>query len=162
MNRRGFLTGSLAVVAAPAVITTPGLLMPVSTLALPTYGPGGILTPSMIAREFNRRLQRMVGAVVIPGTEWHEQAGVDMKVADAEFALSLEDFSARYIAPAAASIASHIDHRGGKLSIGREMHHAAGALGSAVDDRNGVFARVIHYDDIFNQHKALRLEVLHS
>lgn len=32
MNRRGFLTGLLA---APVVITTPGLLMPVRSLALP-------------------------------------------------------------------------------------------------------------------------------
>lgn len=37
MNRRGFLGGLLAAVAAPAVITTPGLLMPVSTRIVRAY-----------------------------------------------------------------------------------------------------------------------------
>ncbi len=42
MNRRGFLTGMLALGAAPAIITTPGLLMPVRAIALPFNDGSGL------------------------------------------------------------------------------------------------------------------------
>lgn len=161
MNRRGFLGGLIAAIVAPAVITTPGLLMPISTLALPTYGPDGVLTPAMIAAEFNRRLQNQVPLTIIPGTEWHEQANVDMNVSRQDLRLSLEDFTDRYLAPAAQVMANHINHRGGALSVGRIIGMPYACL-AAIDDRNGVCARMVYAHDIFSDRMMMRLDVLHS
>jgi hypothetical protein len=38
MNRRGFLTGLTAALCAPAIIRTPGLIMPVKVLKTEQYG----------------------------------------------------------------------------------------------------------------------------
>ncbi len=54
LNRRTFLTGALAALAAPAIIRTPGLLMPVRPLRLAAVQPiepalNGVITPAMIS-----------------------------------------------------------------------------------------------------------------
>lgn len=59
MNRRGFLQGIASVVAAPAVITTPGLLMPLRGLVMPrpdafgyshlSLGDGGYIFPEALS-----------------------------------------------------------------------------------------------------------------
>lgn len=157
MNRRGFLGGLLAL-AAPAVITTPGLLMPVSTWALSTYGPGGMLTTSMIVREFNRRLQNRVPAKINRGSE---QSCVDFNVGAADMCLSLEAFAERFIDPATANLADHILNNGGALSVGMELMPVPG-WDMSTDNRSGVFARAAHGYDIWNDRSVMRLDVPHS
>lgn len=159
MNRRGFLGGLLAL-AAPAVITTPGLLMPVSTFALPTYGRGGILTPDMIGREFSRILQGMVTRKVIPGTEDHKQTGVSFPLNSHDLTLSMEDFAKRHLLPAAAMACENVGD--GSLSIGRIMEMPEHLITGAMVERNGVFARAVIAYDIFEDTTKMRLDVLHT
>ena len=160
MNRRGFVTGFLAALAAPAVITTPGLLMPVSTLAFPTYGPGGVLTPEMIAGEFSRILQGTLTRTVIPGTENHKQSAATFEVGAADFKLSLEQFRERYLTVAAARTVDTIGD--GALCIGRIMQLPNGIDVAAQVERNGVFARAVYAYDIWDDAMKMRLDVLHS
>lgn len=70
MNRRGFLTGLLA---APAVITTPGLLMPVRAWAEPVLGNSDFVgvdwafypnAPSTVVRFVNCTFKGGVGYVI--------------------------------------------------------------------------------------------------
>jgi hypothetical protein len=160
MERRGFLGGVMATLAAPAVIR-PGLLMPVSTLAFPIYGPGGFLTHSMIAREFNRRLQGMVRSGLVGNTA-SGQSSVDVTITAYDMTCSIEDFALRYIDPAARSIAAHLNAKGSKLSIGQILPIPHGIEAGAVDDRNGVIARAITAYDLFTDTQRLRFDVRHS
>jgi hypothetical protein len=158
MRRRSFLGGLFA---APAVITTPGLLMPVSTLALPTHGPKGIITPEMIAREFNRRLQAMVGTGFV-SSDAIQQGTVDLKIPPKQLMLSMEQFSGRYIAPAAEMIASTVNKRGGTLAIGAELSVPHGIDNYAFSDRNGIQTRVLSVYSIGYDAQMLCFDVRHS
>lgn len=159
LKRRGLLAGLFA----PVVITTPGLLMPVSTLAFPTYGPnGGLLTHSMIAREFNRRLQAMVRAGFVPGGSPLQQSNVDMEISTMQLTLSMEMFSKRYIEPAASIIARQISENGGNLAIGAALPEPPGADYCAFSEKNGVMTRVVSAYDISIDARMLRFDVLHS
>jgi hypothetical protein len=55
LDRRGFLRGLIGALAAPAIIRTPGLLMPVKPLLeVPVFEPvtaSSLLTINMITRE---------------------------------------------------------------------------------------------------------------
>lgn len=44
MNRRGFLTGLVSAIAAPAVVTTPGLLMPLRGIVPWWIGPDRMIS----------------------------------------------------------------------------------------------------------------------
>lgn len=160
MNRRGFLGGLLAL-AAPAVITTPGLLMPVSTWALPTYGPGGVLTHEMIAREFNRKLQSRVPVSVNHG---QNVSGVSFQFTRRDLELCMEEFAERYLAPAAASTAGSIGD--GSLSVGMLLMPPWGnshlSVNDGVGEHRGVMARALSHYDAACDGTMMRLDVLHS
>lgn len=110
MRRRGFLRGLLA---APVVITTPGLLMPVVAHPL-IWGPNGILTVEMIGRETARLLARSCsGALIAP----RNQASVDLQYSTQDLTLPLQKFSERYCAPAAAALQKAIGLRRIALNV---------------------------------------------
>lgn len=74
MNRRNFL--KLGVVAAPAVILTPGLLMPVKSLWKP------LLTADLIVKELINKQTNLLAIqptkLIIPYTyRWVSYAGID-------------------------------------------------------------------------------------
>lgn len=160
MNRRGFLGGMLAALAAPAIIRTPGLLMPVSIFALPVYGPGGVLTDDMIAAECNRRLQRLVPAAVNRGVE---QTGISFTVPHSHFRLSVDAFAERHLDPVVHHLAQVIGP--GALSVGMQMSCPWG-VDVATNNRNGVFARLLRARDFYpgvpSGHHQLRLDVMHT
>lgn len=161
MNRRGFLGGLIAAIAAPAVITTPGLLMPVSTLAFPTYGPGnGMLTPEMIAAEFNRKMRSRVPSGFASTVV---QSHVDVHFPSQDMLLSLEEFSDRYIAPSVAALTQTIG--AGRLALGHTIGHlqnAKFAYFSAVHSAAGVSTRAVRAYDIWTDSMPMRMDVLHS
>lgn len=51
MNRRGFLRGIIAACAAPAIITTPGLLMPVRSIAIDQAPALKLVRPEFLTLE---------------------------------------------------------------------------------------------------------------
>lgn len=158
MNRRGFLGGLLAAIAAPAVITTPGLLMPVSTLALPTYGPGGgLLTPEMISAEFNRQMRSQVASGF---TNSSKQSFVEICFTSQELTLSLEEYSDRYLRPAAAQLKKTIGR--GRLALGATLSPANGVDFQGLHTVSGVSTRMVRTYDIWNDRYPMRLDVLHS
>ena len=165
MNRRGFLGGLLAVIAAPAVITTPGLLMPVSTLALPTYGPGGMLTPEMIAADFNRRLRSELPVKFAPiskvsGMPLYKQSGVNFEMPVQHLTLSLEEFGERYLAPAVGAIRLTVGN--GRLAQGAQFVLMPNVDFQAIHDAGGVSSRILRNYNLWDDRVETRLDVLHS
>jgi hypothetical protein len=160
MDRRGFVGSLIGALAAPALIR-PGLLMRVSTLALPTYGPGGLLTMGMIAAEFNRRLQRAVPSEI---SHANSLSRVEFNFDKRDLTLSLEDYGERYLAPAAAGIGADLNEQGAALSIGVQFPPVWGVDNCAVNDRGGVSARAMTWDRpyIGKDRVVMTLDVLHS
>lgn len=157
MNRRGFIGGLLSALAAPAVVRS-GLLMPVSTFALPIYGPGGVLTPMMIAAEFNQRLQSRVSAAVNRGVR---QSHVDFTAGATDLRMSLQEFGERFLAPSVAALADCIGQ--GELSVGMMPIPAfIPMVDCGLNERRGVFARAVHAYDVWNDAMTMRLDVMHS
>lgn len=71
MNRRGFLAGLLF---APAIIRTPGLLMPVKPLIVSRAAFNGLMTPEMVGRE----MLAIIGTMMMGGalkTHFDEVSG---------------------------------------------------------------------------------------
>lgn len=71
LARRGLLAGLLF---APAIIRTPGLLMPVKPLVLPRAAFNGLMTPEMIGRE----MLAIMGSMMMGGalkTHFDEVSG---------------------------------------------------------------------------------------
>jgi hypothetical protein len=161
MNRRGLLGGLLATLAAPAIIRTPGLLMPVSTLALPVYGPSGVLTLAMIAREFNRRLQCRVPSEVNRG---RKQTAVSFDVSRFDLQLSLGEFSERFLVPAAENVAKCVGD--GALAIGEMRMIPWGYYidGPKLrpDEHRGVIVNAISGYSVGLDRQQVRLDVMHS
>lgn len=111
-TRRGFIGGLSALFAAPALVRAESL-MPIS--ALETYGPGGMLTPSMLAAEAARLWRerlRTRGLGFVPYVEDHgdlmnadTQVACDFSHGTQDLMLSLQSFSARWLRPSAYALA---------------------------------------------------------
>lgn len=116
MKRRLFLLGSGALIAAPAVIRLAKLMPIVALTPEQTFGPNGVLTGEMLAAEFSRQLKlhgaRAGGfAGVAPGAPLTNrklrQIHIDSEFSPVDMKMSLEDFSARLIAPQAKKLAQN-------------------------------------------------------
>jgi hypothetical protein len=163
LRRRGLLAGLAGLFVAPAVITTPGLLMPVSVKAFPTYGPnGGKLTLDMIAEYFNRSIRAYREIEAQFGG--NEQSNVDMLFDCRDLTLSLQDFAGRYIHPATTALVNHIERRGGRLAKGAsiEMPRTFSGVEAVLANMGGVEVRAIRGYDIGTDSLRLRLDVRHS
>ena len=159
LRRRGLLAGLFV---DPAIITTPGLLMPVSVKAFPTYGRDGLLTLDMIAEYFNRSIRAYREVEAQFGG--NEQSNVDMLFDCRDLRLSLGDFADRYIHPATAALVNHIERRGGRLAKGAsiEKPQTVNGLEAALANMGGVEVRALRGYDIGTDSLRLRLDVRHS
>lgn len=97
MNRRGFLKSMLAAGAGAAIITTPGLLMPVRKIWTPAWvaGPTHSLT--------NYFPDPKIAPAMRSDVLHLNQAGVDARFTAMEFTLKINEFSKRIICPVVLS-----------------------------------------------------------
>ena len=64
LNRRTFLTGALAALAAPAIIRTPGLLMPVRRLPVTTKSGAELLAEFLKSSVMEKWVEEYTNAVI--------------------------------------------------------------------------------------------------
>ncbi len=157
-SRRRFLglLGGLAL--APAIIRA-GVLMPINpALGAETFGPGGILTADMLAREMARQL-RLAGSAPISrllpafGTS---QSHVDFVHNTAELTWSLERYAAKYLRPAAYMMARAAPRTGAAPPL------PFGVAFSAIGESRGVEVRFLRAYDINSDLYVTRADVSHG
>ena len=154
MNRRGFLRGLLA---APVVITTPGLLMPVVAPRPLIWGPNKILTHEMIGQETARLLARSCsGALIAP----QNQASVDLQFSAQDLTLPLQEFSEKYCAPAAAVLQKAIGP--GRIALNVSPPLPKGIDLAATGNHKGTEVRFVSDYDIWNDIMRHRFDVLYG
>lgn len=155
ITRRG-LIGIFAAACAPALIRTPGLLMPIRNIE--TFGPSGLLTPKMIANEMARQLT-LRGVGPISGTlavDGATQSLVSFVDNPLDLAKSLEQYVEAYLRPAAAGLARVV----GKT--GQAPLEPSGVEDTAIGECCGVAVRYVRAYDINEDSMRSRFDVMHS
>lgn len=176
-SRRGFLGFLLA---APAIVTAANV-MPVKMLPSVLQGEflpelldpaavsEGLLTPSIIAREFARivaqNLQRKGTRVqessIFASVGVVQQKHVDFQYSSRDRALSLDDFRTRLIEPAADKMAEAITRDAAVIRTQR-LNLPLGIFEAARESVNGVESRFVSDYDIAVDEMISRFDISYS
>jgi hypothetical protein len=169
MNRRGFILGLSAALAAPNVVRA-GSLMPIS--ATDTYPIGGILTPSMIAREMAgimaRGLRRHNDCVAFRGIPPKQfgtlmsQHFVDMAMGPADLTLSKQAYAERFLLPAANVLIGSIGRDRTITVDAPKLPHPASGIVAAAHTASDVGVRFVAGQDVWNDRSTARFDIMVS
>ena len=160
-ERRTFLSGVAALLAAPALVRVQSI-MPISPTE--TYRLGGILTWQQIADEAARILRRNLSrrtdvagwGNAVPGGR-NNQYHVDLGMSLVDITLPIQTFAARYLEPAMAGLADAIP------SMTRVAANAIqvpdGISAGAISEGRGLGLRFVRDYDVRNDRVLTRLDV---
>ena len=154
LSRRGVLGGLAGLLAVPAIIRTPGLLMPVKQPVVLSSGP---ITAEMIAREASWMLGSPLGQTPFYGFAPITQSYVNFDTNEKDLALSMEDFSRRILRPVIGALQQHMGQNNAKI-VASNLELPKGVVDAAmVNNVRVVVAYCLSMDKVSTQ-----IDVLHT